>query len=298
MKSDEFASQPWVAIQRNPKSGSGPRRRILRELINRLREHGIRPRLFSRRDLLTARVRCETRSKSLRCIVAAGGDGTAADVANRFPHLPVAVLPLGTENLLARYLGIPRSGKFVADIIAAGHTKTLDTGMLNGRRFLLMAGLGFDADVVHRLDARRTGHIRRISYVPRICEAVRNYRHPEMKFYLDGSESPLVATAGFIVNLPEYGFRLPIANSANGTDGLLDLRLFTPRNTRQFLKKAFQIWRGKHEQSPDVVSARASHIRIEAETEIPIQVDGDPCGLTPAEITVEPGSFTVICPRE
>src|SRR5262245_5352321 len=152
-------TRPLVVIQRNPRSGSGSRRRHLWDLVVRLRELGFETRIYGRRERVAAIANNPVRRAALRCIVAAGGDGTVADVVNRFPGVPLAVMPMGTENLLARYLGIPRSGRFVAEMIAGGSTRRFDVWQVGSRRFTLMAGAGFDADVAHRLEAARKGNI-------------------------------------------------------------------------------------------------------------------------------------------
>ena len=86
-------------------------------------------------------------------------------VVNSIPvGVPLAILPLGTENLLAKYLQIPPDPERVADLICAGRTVPLDAGRANGRIFLLMVGCGFDAEVVRRLHAAREGHISHLDY--------------------------------------------------------------------------------------------------------------------------------------
>lgn len=290
--------RPWVAIQRNPRSGSGPRARTLLALITGLKRHGLRPHLFSKRR------RCDERLRELdpddrpRCLVAAGGDGTVGDLVNRFPDFPIAVLPLGTENLLARSLGIRRSGAFVADMIAEGQTRSFDLCTIGERRFTLMAGFGFDADVVRRVDASRQGHIRHWSYIRPMWEAIKDCRFPEMRFFLDDNPEPISATVGFVVNQPVYGFKLPIAKSADPNDGLLDLRLFSPRTRLQFLRQFGNVILGRHEGLPSVQCLKARTIRVEAEEEIPVQIDGDPGGFTPAVISVQAEAFQVLVPSQ
>ena len=121
--------RPWVAIQRSPSAGSGRRRRFLLDLAAALNRNGLRPHIYSSRESLTSRLSDPDRRAALVGVVAAGGDGTLADVANRFPGIPVCPFPLGTENLLARYLGIPLDGESVARTIAAGHRRRVDIGL-------------------------------------------------------------------------------------------------------------------------------------------------------------------------
>jgi diacylglycerol kinase (ATP) len=292
---------PWVAIQRNPTSGTGLQRAELLHLVSNLRRLGIRPRLYSRRERLQARLEIAGEREALVCLVAAGGDGTVGDLTNRFPDLPLAVLPLGTENLLAGHLGIPSDGKFVAEMIAAGCQRAVDVGVINGRRFLLMVTAGFDADVVHRAHARRTGHIRKWNYLQPIWESLRSYRYPKLRVSAEGGDlpggRPLSARLVVVANLPAYAMGLPLAMSAEGADGLLDLRLFHRRSAFQMLRYLYKVLLRQHETLADVVSGRAKQVRITCDTPAPIQCDGDPAGFTPAEVTVLPRALTLIVPK-
>ena len=118
----------------------------------------------------------------LRAVVAAGGDGTAALVANRTrADTPLALLPLGTENLLSKYLGISTDPQKVCEMIDQGATVRMDAGCANGHIFLLMSGCGFDAEVVRRVHAARTGHIHHLSYLAPIWQSIRNYEYPPLR---------------------------------------------------------------------------------------------------------------------
>ena len=88
-------SEAWAAIQRNPISGKGDRAALIMELVQHLKQRGIRPRLFSNRERMQTYVEERTRDTPPVCIVAAGGDGTVQDVVNRYPDQRIAVLPLG-----------------------------------------------------------------------------------------------------------------------------------------------------------------------------------------------------------
>ena len=288
--------RPWVAIQRNPVSGSGRRRGVLMDLIAHLRNHGFVPRLYSRRERLTQRLADPGWREKLVSIVAAGGDGTVGDVINRYPDLPVAILPLGTENLLARYLRIPKSGQAVADMIAGQHTRRFDLGVIGERRFSLMASFGFDADVVHRAHARRAGHITRFSYVQPICQSLRKYTYPEMRVHIDGSTTPVQARLVVVANLPVYALRLPVAASAAEDNGLLDLRLFRRGSTFQMMRYFYKVALGKHEGLEDVQIVQAKRIRVDSDEPVAIQVDGDPAGRTPAEVYVLPQALELFVP--
>jgi diacylglycerol kinase family enzyme len=295
---DGSARDPkWVAIQRNPKSGSGLGRHRLVELVRELRRLGFRPRMFKNRARMDAWLAEPAVREHLACIVAAGGDGTVADVFNRHPGVRLAILPLGTENLLARYLGIHASGTDVARLIAGNHVRVLDLCRMGDRRFVLMASAGFDADVISRLHHSRRGNISRLSYFQPILESVRKYEYPEIRLFVDDAPAPASARLAVIVNVPIYALGLSVARSARGDDGILDVRLFEQGSAFQMIRYLCNLALGIHEGLPDVQSLSGRRVRIESDIPVPIQLDGDAAGFTPAEISVLPGALQVIAPE-
>jgi diacylglycerol kinase family enzyme len=266
-------------------------------LIHSLKRQGLRPRVFSRRERLDEWLADRAHRERLACIVAAGGDGTFRDLCNRFPTIPIAVLPLGTENLVARHLCIPRCGQAVADMIASRQVQRLDLGTLGERRFAVMASVGFDADVIHRAHSRRRGHISRLSYLQPICESLRTYAHPDLRIWVDDRPEPYVAKLAVIVNLPAYALGLRLASSARGDDGTFDLRLFQRGSAFQMWRYFFKVMGSRHERLSDVQAVQGSRIRIESDVPVPVQLDGDPAGWTPAEFQILPGAAEVLVPR-
>ena len=150
----------------------------------------------------------------LRALVGVGGDGTAADLVNRTKEgVPLVLLAAGNSNLLARYFRLSTDPEALCRTIVDGVAARVDAGVANDRIFLLMAGCGFDADVVHRLHQRRTGHASTRNYFPPIAEAIRGYSFPEIRVHCEeAGEGPAELSARwlFVFNLPCYGggFRL------------------------------------------------------------------------------------------
>lgn len=289
-------SRRVVAIQRNPLSGTGLYRHELLNLAAGLRRFGFQPRIFSRRERLRAWLELPENRGRLACLVAAGGDGTVGDMLNRYPGLPLAILPLGTENLLARYLHIPCCGQDVADMIAAGLRRRLDVCRVGERRFAIMASFGLDADVVHRTHARRTGNITRLSYLQPIWDSLTQYEFPELRLYVDDRPTPLRARLAILMNLPAYALGLGIAPNACCDDGLFDLRLFDHASSIQMMRDLFDVVRGGLGHPEHVRTVRAAKVRIEADVPVPVQMDGDPAGWTPTEVSVLPAALEVIVP--
>lgn len=290
------AQQRFVVIQRNPRSGAGSPRRRLLELICTLRGAGFAVRMFRDRDRMRRWLENPQHRSRLCCLVAAGGDGTVADLFNHYPGVPLAILPSGTENLLARYLGIPKCGHAVGQLIVAGQTRTFDLCEMGGRRFALMASAGFDAAVVHQLHASRKGHITHLSYFQPIWRVLRTYGYPELHVWVDEATQPIPARFVVICNLPAYALKLKFAGAADGSDGRLEVRLFQRGSAFQMLRYLFKVFCGKHEQLPDVVCLSGRRIRLQAVVPVPVQTDGDPAGTTPVEISLLPAALTLFVP--
>lgn len=289
-------ARPWVAIQRNPMSGSGKQTGLLLDLVRQLRRVGLRPRLYSSREALDTDVRDAVRGAGLKAIVAAGGDGTLLDLLNRHPDVPIVPFPLGTENLVARHLGLERCGRAVAELIAAGETRTFDAGRLNGRRFLVVASIGFDAAVLHRTHAGRRGHISHWAYAMPIVNELYLFDPPVLRVSVD--DQPAVEGHVVVVgNLPRYALNLPLVPAADGHDGLLDIRVIPAGGSIELFRQfagvllegvgAGEGWSAGHR-------LRGRRIRIESDRPVPVQADGDPAGTTPVEIIVEPAAVRLL----
>ncbi len=289
----------WVAIQRNKRSGAGRQYRAIKALIEELQRLGLRVRLYSCREELDAAVSREKMSATLVAVVAAGGDGTLMDVINRHPKLPVALLPLGTENLVARYLGIPRrDGAFVARMINDGAVRKFDLGRMGNRRFVVMASCGFDSAVQLRAHKTRKTHISRWHYWKPFWHVLATYDYPRFHVWVDESREPLTGNMVVIANLPEYALRLPIVPTADPEDGTLHVRVFRHQSAFQIFRDLSKVWTGRSETSPNVSRVTGRKIRIESERPLPIQADGDPAGTTPAEIVIEPAAATLFVPSQ
>lgn len=284
-------------IQRNPTSGSGRGRQQIRILIHHLRSAGYRVRLFAHRDRLDRFVRDPDNSSSVAAVVAAGGDGTVAGLSHRHPAVPIAILPLGTENLVARYLRIPRCGRTVADMIRIGQTRVLDTGFVNDQRFMLMVSAGIDAEVVHRLSTERRGNISHLSYLKPIFRSFMDYHYPPIDVCsVDGK---VLATGSHVIatNIPEYGFRMKFSPLADPTDGKLDIRIYQQVGRQRTILHALRTRAGWTDRTSDVVRLQAEAVELRPRGDsVPVQFDGDPAGLCPVKIRIDRQSLRLFVP--
>ncbi|MFK7769815.1 MAG: diacylglycerol kinase family protein [Mariniblastus sp.] len=282
----------------NPNSGSTDQRSLVEQLQRNLIQRGFEVHLLTNIEEVK-RVTVESlKANSLRAVVAAGGDGTVSLLANLLPsQTPMAILPLGTENLLAKHLKMTADADLVAQAIADGKMIQLDAGRANGQLFLVMASCGFDADVVRRLHSERKGHIRHWSYAKPIVWAIGKYRFPEIRIFADDEEKSVKGKWAFIFNVPRYAMNLPIVADADPADGQLDLCTFRGGNLFRgvfylaaVLMRRHRGWKHSHFQ-------RFSKIRIESEEKVPYQLDGDPGGFLPLEIEVIPKFLNLFVPK-
>jgi diacylglycerol kinase family enzyme len=283
-----------VAILANPRAGAGQSRRHVETFARRLHALGLAPVVcWHRRELSDV---FASGKDDLRCVVAAGGDGTVLEVLNRAPGVPVAVLPLGTENLVACYCGVTRSARTLAEVIAAGKLRQFDVARANGRVFCLMASAGFDAAVVHRVHRRRRGHITRLSYGLPVVQLLQDYRYPPIDVEVMDTGEKLRGSLAFVFNVPRYGLGLPIAPDARPDDGLLDLYVFERPGALALARYGLAVLRGRQGRLPDVHHRQARGFRLSSAEPVPLQTDGDPAGWLPATVEVVPRALTLMVP--
>ena len=230
--------------------------------------------------------------------VAVGGDGTVREVAEGLlgRAIPLAILPAGTENLVAKQLQIDASPVRLVDTLLNSDIREIDVGLVGQRVFLVVVGIGFDAEVVRRLSQRRQGHITHLDYFLPVWRSFWSHRFPRLRVLADGEtvfdEQGLV----FVGNMPRYGLGLRILKDAVLDDGLLDICLFRCRSRSKLLSHAFRTGCGRHLTSRDVLYLRAREIRVSSTVSVPFQVDGDDGGDLPAEIRLSSQKLHILVP--
>ncbi len=223
-------------------------------------------------------------------------------VAVRTPtQVPIAILPLGTENLVAKYLQLTCDPAELALAIAHGATKQIDCGLANGKIFLVMVGIGFDAQVVLEMTRQRKGHIRHWSYTMPILRSIFAYRFPKLKITCqehDAAPNSWTARWVFVANLPRYAAGLPIASWAESDDGRLDVCTFKRGGLFRSLYYFAFLFMNRHRMLKAFRTSKATRVRIEVDSEtttpVAYQLDGDHGGELPVEIEVIPNRIKLI----
>jgi diacylglycerol kinase (ATP) len=235
-------------------------------------------------------------------IVVAGGDGTVNEVINGIgdSRIALGIVPLGTGNVLAYELGLSGDDLDRAlDVIDAGNVREFDLGKAGETRFLLMAGFGFDAEVVRSVPARAKGIFGRMAYAPTLIRESVCYRPSEFRLVLD-NQTPLSTKAYNVIvcNCASYAPNFQIAPDAVPDDGLLDVLIFEHRPA---MKLRFLGWLSaslitRWAADPCAVHHRAKHVRIDSEPPVKMQLDGDVRGESGVDIQVLPRALRLIVP--
>jgi diacylglycerol kinase (ATP) len=290
----------------NPAAGAGRRRRLARALAT-LARLGLRPELAeTERPGHATLLAREAAARGVPMVVAAGGDGTIAEVATGIAGSAAALglLPLGTANVLASELGVPPAPERAAAVLAEGRSAVLRPGLASwpdGRRrlFVQMMGAGFDAAVVHRLDLDLKRRLGRGAYVVQSLRELARYRFPRFVAELDGAGGAEESVVSAIVTKGRlYAGRHLLAPGARPAEPGFQVALFRRGGPGFAALCGAALPFDLLPRVPGVVLRPALRIRLTARTgeEVPIQADGDPAGLLPVSIEDAPGPITVRLP--
>jgi len=292
-----------TALIVNPAAGQGRSQAARNRLARLMEEVGLDCRInVTERPGDGLRLAREAAEGGCDLVVAVGGDGTVNEVINGLTGLgvPLGILPLGSVNVLARELRIPLNLRRAAQVLVEGTVRNIDLGMAMGRYFTLMAGFGFDAEVVSSVHPPVKDIIGPSAYVFKSLEALTYYHATDMTIEMDGRIYKTKAFTVIIGNSSMYAYPLKITPHACMDDGLLDICVFERPITDRigFLHQLVDIFRKRHLHHPDVQYFRARHVVIRSEPEILMQLDGDLFGNTPAEVSIVPGVLPLMVPQQ
>lgn len=234
-------------------------------------------------------------------VISVGGDGTHNTIVNGMlgSDIPLLPVPAGTENILSFTLGIPGDAEKIADILEHGRVRQMDVGLANGRAFLIMSGVGFDARITQEVHRHRHGPIHRSNYYWPTFKELMTYDFPPLKVQLEGRE--VAVAAGFLVigNLDIYADRLHLCDRALPDDGLLDMVIFTKPGRLRLIWSFLLTKLRQNRMMKDVIYLQGRKFSVTAEREgIPYQVDGDVMGTAPVTYDIRDKAIRVFTPPQ
>jgi diacylglycerol kinase family enzyme len=283
----------------NPISGGGKGRTLAPQLAVALQRHGVQAELFltSRAGDATARA-AAAGDEAWHGVVAIGGDGTVNEVLNglREPLPGLGVLPVGTANVLAHELRLPRRPEAVAAMLAAGHVQEVAIGRAAGRRFLLFCGVGVDGAVVQRLTAVRTGTLGKHRWLGPIWHTLRHWPRFDLAVtFADGSRLEGLRSV-LVSRVRNFGGIASLTADIDIGDGLLHVLCFRQRSRLAWLWQGVRATCGRMRSGRDLVVQATTAVRIDGRA--PFQIDGDFGGTSPVVIDLEPVRVRLFVPGD
>lgn len=280
-----------VQIIANPIAGGGRARRLAPELADELRRRGIDAELFLTAGAGQARDRAaQIEPAECSAVVSVGGDGTLNEVLNGLadPGVPLTMLAMGTANVLACELGLPRRPAELAAVVEAGRTVPAAIGLANGRRFLLFTGVGLDGAMVEALERRRRGTLGKIGWLRPVLQMVARWPRHELAVETDTGETFEGASQVLVTHVHNYGGVMSMPGDMQIGDADLHVLCFRQRTRTAYFLAALRAWRGRLRAGVDVEILRARSLHIRGEPGPPFQVDGDYGGRGDVEIALDP----------
>jgi diacylglycerol kinase family enzyme len=230
-------------------------------------------------------------------VVVCGGDGTVAACAGVLAGtgVPMALVPTGTGNLLVRNLGLPLDVPTALDRAFSADRRTVDLLDAGGRRFTVMAGLGFDATLIRDTGEQAKKRHGWAAYVAGGLRALRNTPRVHYELQVDASAPHRIRALGVLVgNVGQLQGGMTVLPDANPSDGLVDVIVIAPRRWLDVLVLAWRILRRRPNDGPQALIAQGRRIEIRAGRPVPVEFDGDYAGEQETlTVTVLPGAVTI-----
>ena len=233
-------------------------------------------------------------------IIAAGGDGTFNEVANGIAgsEIPMAILPLGTTNVLAKELCIPDTVEGALEVALKKTPKSVSLGRIAiirdaspvSRYFILMAGVGFDGETVFGINETFKKISGKGAYLYSGLKTLLRFAPEKLAVTVD--RKTYTAYSVIVGNASKYGGHFKVTPDARLTEPILHVCLFKGRKRFDTFRYILGIVTGSHLKFADVEYLQAEQIAIKGSAHI--QIDGDYFGMTPAEISIVPNALRLV----
>ncbi|HET8556909.1 MAG TPA: diacylglycerol kinase family protein [Gaiellaceae bacterium] len=286
----------------NPASGNGATGKRWPKLRQRAGELGLRgEEVLSEFPGHLAQAASDAQGSLL---VVVGGDGTVNEVVNGVAgtDAEIAVLPSGTGEDFGRTHGIPDGFDDAVRTVLGGATRTIDVGRVEceggpARFFANVGSAGMSGSVARRANGMSKVLGGKATFFYALTREFLAWRNTQVVVALDEGvrregrlHDVIVANGNF------HGGGMKLAPDASQDDGLFDVVTIGDVNKLDFLTTAPKLYSGRYLAHPKVELLRSSTVRIEAAEPLPLEVDGEPIGTTPARFEVVPGALRLRVP--
>lgn len=287
-----------IALLTNPTAGKGRGARVAAQVLPRLREAGLVVRNLLGRDPDEARQLAEQCvADGVDSLVVVGGDGMVhvAVQALAGTTTRLGVVPAGTGNDVARYLGLPRNDPDAAlAVVIGGRDRVIDLAKAGATYYVTVLCAGFDAVVNERANRMRwpRGQMR---YNLATVAELSTFRPIPYVLDVDGEEHRFEAMMVSVGNGPSFGGGLRITEGAELDDGLLDVVVILPMSKLELVRTYPKLFKGTHVHHPGYRHHHAKRVTIAAQG-ITTYADGERIGPLPMTIEIAPAALRVLVP--
>ena len=281
----------------NPAAGGGRTARLLPVAQRALDQRGLRHHVVLTDSVEHGRSQALEAAGRGEIVLVMSGDGLIGHVGGALAGsgASLGVIPGGRGNDFARVVGIPTEVEPAAELIAAGQTRAIDVGEVNGTRFLCVASCGFDSDA-NRI-ANQTRHVRgNLVYLYAALRALAGWRPARFEITAGETTRIVIGYCVAVANSRAYGGGMFVAPEARLDDGELDVITISHVPKRRFLANLPKVFKGTHIALPEIESWLAAEVRIAADRPFTVYADGDPAAELPATVRVLPRALDVIAP--
>lgn len=233
-------------------------------------------------------------------LLVAGGDGTVHEIVNLMMKgnldLPLGIIGSGTSNDFATYLGVNTDLEAYLDTIAAGRTRRVDLGLMDGTYFINVASGGAIACIAHEVNARIKNSLGKMAYYLKGIGELPKFRYFPLKIEADGAHYELETFLFVIINSPVVGSMKNVANGVTVDDGKLDLLSIGKCSIPKLMSITADLIAGKPvSEREDVLHVQAKHFHIESGIPVESDIDGE-CGpMLPLTIETVPRAVAIYC---
>ncbi len=238
-------------------------------------------------------------------VLVSGGDGTVMEAMSGLiksgSNVPLAQIPVGTANLLARALLIPTDQAEALELVFTGKTERLDVGYLpdEDRYFALVAGAGYDAQLIRDASRELKNALGFAAYIVTGVKNMFKLRQSRIVLEIDGKKRRLRAHTVMIVNVGQIGDgAIALGPNIHPHDGKLDLMIASSASVMGALRILWRIVTRQFDGQGELIYLSATRVRLTATPPLPTEIDGEQLGTTPLYVEAVPEGALLLVPQE